>query len=393
MAESGILSIVNVVLRFIMTIMGAISGYELSKNPLVKGLIKDWFPALFLKIPFVSAVLLIVFFSLVGFAITPVINWGLSRISSFVEGNLKNVELKDIVVVMLGVVLGLLVGSLFALPFLNIPVVGFYVSIIVDVLTVYLVAAAFFKRKNAVWQLILSTLNRRARLSSKKKKTIDDDIESSPEDNGDLQEMALFTRHAKVLDTSVLIDGRILEIAQAGFIEGRIILPRFILTELQGVADSSDPLRRSRGRRGLEVVTELQKIMSIVIDITEVTLKELERDKVDEALVVLGKRMNAKLMTTDYNLNQIAKIEGVDVLNVNDLANAMKPMFLPGDVVQVEVTRQGKESHQGIAYLGDGTMLVVEDGERFIGKNVPVIVTSMLQTSAGRMVFGKVKRD
>lgn len=391
MAESGILSIVNVVLRFIMTIMGAISGYELSKNPLVKSLIKDWFPALFLKIPFLSAVLMIVFFALIGFAITPIINWGLSRISSFVEGNLKNVELKDIVVVMLGVVLGLLVGSLFAIPFLNIPVVGFYVSILVDILTVYLVAAAFFKRKNAVWQLILSTLNRRTRLSSKKKKALDEEVELSSVDSIEIHKADFPVCHAKVLDTSVLIDGRILEIAQAGFIEGKIILPRFILTELQGVADSSDPLRRSRGRRGLEVVTELQKIMSIVI--SEITLKELERDKVDEALVVLGKRMDAKLMTTDYNLNQIARIEGVDVLNVNDLANAMKPMFLPGDVVQVEVTRQGKESHQGIAYLEDGTMLVVEDGERFIGKNVAVMVTSMLQTSAGRMVFGKIKRD
>ena len=206
------------------------------------------------------------------------------------------------------------------------------------------------------------------------------------------QESADFSLSSpKILDTSAIIDGRILDVAQTGFLEGTIVLPRFILAELQGVADSSDPLRRTRGRRGLSVVTELQKLRELSIEIPETTLKDLERDKVDEALVVLAKRLNGKVITTDYNLNQIAQIEGVSVLNVNDLANSLKPMLLPGENVEIDIIRVGKENHQGVGYLDDGTMLVVEDGYRHIGERVKVTVTSMLQTSAGRMVFGRIK--
>ena len=197
----------------------------------------------------------------------------------------------------------------------------------------------------------------------------------------------------KILDTSAIIDGRILDVAQTGFLEGTIVLPRFILAELQGVADSTDPLRRTRGRRGLSVVTELQKIEALSIEIPETTLKELERDKVDEALVVLARQINGKVVTTDYNLNQIAQIEGVSVLNVNDLANSLKPMLLPGENVEIDIIRVGKENHQGVGYLDDGTMLVVEDGYKRIGERVKVTVTSMLQTSAGRMVFGRIRQQ
>ena len=163
--------------------------------------------------------------------------------------------------------------------------------------------------------------------------------------------------------------------------------------ELQAVADSTDPVRRTRGRRGLDVVNDLQKIPGLVLEIREVTLKSLGRDVVDEALVVLAKRLQGKVLTTDYNLNKIAQIDGVPVLNVNDLANALKPMLLPGEAVSVDIIREGKEPHQGVGYLDDGTMIVVEEGERFIGRRVDVVVTSMLQTSAGRMVFGRLRRE
>jgi uncharacterized protein YacL len=198
--------------------------------------------------------------------------------------------------------------------------------------------------------------------------------------------------HRKVIDTSALIDGRILDIAGTGFLEGTILLPRFVLTELQGVADSSDPVRRTRGRKGLSVVSDLQKIAGMDVRIQDVSLRELKRDKVDEALVELCKKTEAKIMTTDYNLNQIARIEGVDVLNVNDLANSLKPQFLPGEQVKIDVIRPGKEQGQGIGYLEDGTMLVVEDGEGAIGQTAEIVITSMLQTSAGRMVFGKLRK-
>jgi uncharacterized protein YacL len=183
-----------------------------------------------------------------------------------------------------------------------------------------------------------------------------------------------------------------LDIANTGFLEGVLVLPRFMLTELQGVADSSDPARRARGRKGLNVVSELQKIKTIVVSIVDVSMKELKRDKVDEALVEFCKKLEAKILTTDYNLNQIARIEGVRVLNVNDLANSLKPQFLPGDMVRIDIIRPGKEQGQGIGYLEDGTMLVVEDGEGAIGTTSDIVITSMLQTSAGRMVFGKLKR-
>jgi uncharacterized protein YacL len=175
--------------------------------------------------------------------------------------------------------------------------------------------------------------------------------------------------------------------------EGVLVLPRFVLLELQAVADSTDPARRTRGRRGLDVVNELQKLSSLDVEIMEVTLKQLKVETVDSGLVALAQQIGGEILTTDYNLNKIAQIQGITVLNVNDLANAMKPMLLPGESIIVDVIREGKEPHQGVGYLDDGTMLVVEDGENYIGKRVEVVVTSMLQTSAGRMVFGRIRRE
>jgi uncharacterized protein YacL len=197
----------------------------------------------------------------------------------------------------------------------------------------------------------------------------------------------------KILDTSVIIDGRILDIARAGFLDGMVLLPRFILLELQGVADSADPVRRGRGRKGLDVINELQKIPDFQIDMLETTLADLDAESVDLGLVVLAKEVEGKIITTDYNLNKIAQIQGIRVLNVNDLANALKPMLLPGETVTVDVIREGKESHQGVGYLDDGTMIVVEDGAHHVNKRVDVVVTSMLQTSAGRMIFGRLRHE
>lgn len=189
-----------------------------------------------------------------------------------------------------------------------------------------------------------------------------------------------------------MIDGRISDIVSTGFIEGPLILPRFVLSELQGVADSSDPIKRARGRRGLDVVNRMQQHLGDDLRIMDVPMKELERNVVDEAIVALAKRIDGCVLTTDYNLNKIAQIEGVSVLNVNDLSNALKPMLLPGENIRVDVIREGKEPNQGVGYLEDGTMIVVEDGQRYIGSRVDVVVTSMLQTSAGRMIFARIRR-
>ena len=192
----------------------------------------------------------------------------------------------------------------------------------------------------------------------------------------------------KVLDTSVIIDGRILDIVSSGFLDGPLLLPRFVLRELQNIADSSDAMRRTRGRRGLDVLTKLQAISPLEI---------VERDfdtvsEVDAKLVLLARERGGKLVTNDFNLNRVANVEGVPVLNINELASAVKPVLLPGEELRVALIKEGKEPHQGVGYLDDGTMIVVENGRRQVGETVDVAVTSALQTAAGRMIFARMKR-
>ncbi len=190
-----------------------------------------------------------------------------------------------------------------------------------------------------------------------------------------------------LLDTSVIIDGRIADICKTGFIQGKMLVPRFVLHELQHVADSADPLRRGRGRRGLEILKQLQQNQETPIEITEQDVSN--SGEVDAKLVALGKHLGIPVMTNDYNLNRVAAIQGVYVLNVNELANAIKSVYLPGESLNVRVIQEGKEHNQGIAYLDDGTMIVVENGERYINRKTEVVVTKILQTAAGRMIFAK----
>ena len=191
----------------------------------------------------------------------------------------------------------------------------------------------------------------------------------------------------KVLDTSVIIDGRVLDIVRSGFLEGPLLLPRFVLRELQLIADSADPLKRTRGRRGLELLSTLQQ--TVPIEIVERDPEDIAQ--VDAKLVRLAQERGAKLITNDFNLNRVAHVEGVSVLNINELANALKPVLLPGEELRVAVIREGREPHQGVGYLDDGTMIVIENGRRLIGDTVDVAVTSALQTNAGRMIFARPK--
>ncbi len=195
----------------------------------------------------------------------------------------------------------------------------------------------------------------------------------------------------KLLDTSVIIDGRIADICETGFIEGSFIIPQFILQELQHISDSADGLKRARGRRGLDILNHIQKKIDIDVTIVEEDFPHIK--EVDAKLVELGKKLGAKILTNDLNLNKVAELQGVHVLNINDLSNALKPVVLPGETIRVFVLKEGKETGQGVAYLDDGTMVVVDNAKRCIGKNVDVIVTSVLQTSAGRMIFTRVKEE
>lgn len=188
-----------------------------------------------------------------------------------------------------------------------------------------------------------------------------------------------------LIDTSAIIDGRVLEVAQAGFLEGTLIVPRFILGELQHIADSSDPLRRGRGRRGFEVIDQLKKVGGLKVEISDMDATNAK--KPDDKLVQLGKKLKAKIITTDYNLNRVANISGVKILNVNELANSIKTVLLPGEAVSVKVIQEGKEKDQGVGYLPDGTMIVVEGGAKLVGETVDTKVTRVFQTVAGRMIF------
>ena len=193
----------------------------------------------------------------------------------------------------------------------------------------------------------------------------------------------------RILDTSVIIDGRVADICDTGFIEGDLIVPQFILDELQHIADSSDSMKRSRGRRGLDVLNRMQKSVNINIEVVDQDFPKIK--EVDSKLVALAKKMNGKLITNDFNLNKVAELQGIKILNVNELANALKPVVLPGEVVSVKIIKEGKESGQGVAYLDDGTMVVVDHANKHLGENVEALVTSVLQTTAGRMIFSELK--
>ena len=194
-------------------------------------------------------------------------------------------------------------------------------------------------------------------------------------------------RRYKVLDTSVIIDGRIADICETGFIDGALVIPQFVLKELQLVADSADALKRNRGRRGLDILQKIQKMAGVEVVISDVDFPEVR--EVDLKLIELARSLQGKIVTNDFNLNKVAQLRGVEVLNINLLANSLKPVVLPGEIMKVFILKEGKEYNQGVAYLDDGTMVVVDNARRMISKTIDVVVTSVLQTTAGKMIFGR----
>jgi len=197
--------------------------------------------------------------------------------------------------------------------------------------------------------------------------------------------------NSTILDTSVIIDGRIADITETGFVEGPLLIPQFVLGELQHIADSSDPVKRTRGKRGLEVLHHIQKQVNVDVRIIDTDYPSVK--EVDSKLIELAKEVRGKILTNDSNLNKVAELQGIEVLNINELANALKPVVLPGEEMNVKILKEGKEMGQGVAYLDDGTMIVVDNGRRQIGKTIDVVVTSVLQTPAGRMIFARLKEE
>lgn len=212
-----------------------------------------------------------------------------------------------------------------------------------------------------------------------------------PSRGGDSRSKSTDTSRSILLDTSVIIDGRIVDIVRTGFLSGSLLIPRFVLAELQHIADSGDKLRRQRGRRGLEVLANLQKDPRLPVHISDIDVEGTR--EVDDKLVILARQMHAPILTNDFNLNRVAELQGVTILNINDLANAVKAVFLPGEELTVKIIQEGREARQGVGYLDDGTMVVVQDGSELLGQDVQTSVTKVLQTAAGRMIFAKPEGD
>ncbi|NNU85115.1 PIN/TRAM domain-containing protein [Geobacillus sp. BMUD] len=291
----------------------------------------------------------------------------------WVEETLVKAPAADVLFGSLGLIFGLIIAFFVVMPLqsFHIQVLNTVLPIFLTVLLGYLGFRVGLKKRNELMNLF-SLSNRMA-----KKKGGEAENESSK------------GGAVKILDTSVIIDGRIADICQTGFLEGPLVIPRFVLEELQHIADSSDVLKRNRGRRGLDILNRIQKEMAMKVEIYEADFSDVQ--EVDSKLVKLAKQLQGVVVTNDFNLNKVCELQNVRVLNINDLANAVKPVVLPGEELNVHVIKDGKEHNQGVAYLDDGTMIVVEDGKEYIGKRVDVLVTSVLQTSAGRMIFAKLK--
>lgn len=302
--------------------------------------------------------------AVIGIAASPYLIKSLFAFTSKVEKSLLSISTQDLLIGTIGLFLSLLIANLVGLAFGSIPYIGPYVSVALSIVLGYIGMHLAITKKTE----FIGWFHFRSENGSKNKRGND--------------------AVGKLLDTNVIIDGRIIDIYKSGFLEGPIIVPVFVLEELQKIADSSDVLKRNRGRRGLDILNHIKKSKDD-IDIIADDFDEIS--EVDSKLVKLAKMKGYKIVTNDYNLNKVAELQGISVLNINDLAIAVKPVVIPGEQIFVQLVKYGKEEGQGVAYLEDGTMIVVENGAQAIGKEVSVIITSVLQTAAGKMIFAKLE--
>ncbi len=343
-------------LRIIFIIIGVIVGSEIYNRFYFNPDLYDYYNYLYRFLAAIAG-------GIIGFLVSYIFNIKVKQVIDY----LQKIPTKNIISAIVGLVVGLIIANLLAYSFSFIPVIGMYLPLALNLILGLLGLNIGLNKADEITNFFgyFKNINR---IKRRYKEEIGCD---------------------KVLDTSVIIDGRILDICQSNFLEGDLIVPRFVLSELQHIADSSDTLKRNRGRRGLDILNKMIKLNKNKVKI--IGKDYMEQKEVDIKLIKLAKDIRAKIITNDYNLNKIAQLEGVPVLNINDLANALKAVILPGEEITTQIIKEGKEPEQGVAYLDDGTMIVVEDGNRYIGKKVNIVVTSILQTPAGRMIFGKMK--
>lgn len=332
-------------------------------------------PYVFELIPFLdspwsnNAIVAALIGALVFFLLSLLFTDPIVKFIKWMEEKLLHAPTLDLLFGTIGLILGLVVAFLigFALSTIDIPLVATAAPIILSVVLGYLGFQVGFQKREEMVSMLTPQ-----RSNNAKKVEIEEPTQKTS---------------YKLLDTSVIIDGRIADISATGFMEGVFVVPQFVLSELQHIADSSDTLKRTRGRRGLDILKRLQSEREGAIMITEESFDEVS--EVDLKLMRAAKKMGGQVVTNDFNLNKVCELHNVQVLNINDLANAVKPVVIPGEDMHVVVIKDGKEQNQGVAYLDDGTMIVIEDGKGFIGQAIDVTVTSVLQTSAGRMIFAK----
>ena len=359
------------IVKLISSIMGIAIGYIVGKVLITLGIRQGI--KVFVEPLYTGLILLIVIliFAIIFYFLSSFIYKGIVAIIDGFERNIQKLTVTEFLFGTLGLLVGLVFATLIGVPISRIHfVIGPILFILIDLIGALVGIKIFIKRKDDILNL----------LTSIKKNGIRD------KKNKHNEKIC-----PKILDTSVIIDGRIFDICQTGFVEGPLVIPGFVLNELRHISDSADGLKRNRGRRGLDILNKIQKELSIETQIYEEDFPEIA--EVDAKLLKLAQVLNGKVVTNDFNLNKVAEFQGVPVLNINELANAIKPVLLPGEEMKVVVMKDGKEASQGIAYLDDGTMIVVEGGRKFISEEIMVVVTSVLQTAAGRMIFAKPKES
>ncbi|SHK99590.1 Uncharacterized conserved protein YacL, contains PIN and TRAM domains [Desulforamulus aeronauticus DSM 10349] len=339
-------------------------GLYIVSNDLV--MVPDTLPQLELGVIALGALLGL----LVGVVSAPWIIRGGLKLTVVVDQHLVKTPTQDLIMGSLGLIFGLIIANLLGAILSTMGAIGKAIWLLGTLLLGYLGLSVAVKKREDIVSLF-SSLPRFGKEKLTKAETK--------------------AQQTKVLDTSVIIDGRIAELCQSGFIEGVLLVPVFVVDELRHIADSADLLKRNRGRRGLDILNAMKKSADIKVQIYENAKGLDDIAEVDAKLVKLGQKLGAKIITNDYNLNKVAELQGVKVLNINELANAIKPVVLPGEEMTVMVVKDGKEMGQGVAYLDDGTMIVVDGGKRYMGQTISVLVTSVLQTAAGRMIFAKPK--
>ena len=314
----------------------------------------------------------------------------LKRFSAWVETQLNKMPIHDVIAGVAGLSLGLILATLLGAAFSRIPIVGNYIPVVFAIVFGYLgIRITMTKREeiaemfNFIPRFFKDVL--RARETKPEPLPVQPEALPAPK-----EETSDGDKRYKLLDTSAIIDGRIADVIDSGFLEGTLLIPVFVLEELQRIADSADALKRVRGRRGLDILQKIRSEEKLPVEIDSRDFDDIA--EVDSKLVRLGRMVGGKIVTNDYNLNKVSELQGVSVLNVNELANAVKPVVVPGESMHVTVVKDGKEQGQGVAYLDDGTMIVIEGGHRHLNQDIDVEVTSALQTAAGRMIFAKPRR-